>query len=92
MAMFPLAVFPGDLTGLTGCVSLGPHHPSFHTNSRGAADRESGEGHECYTDRGYTLARPHYAGSQVLWLQRDLFPTPPRPSRLGLPGPWPWEQ
>lgn len=35
MAMFPLAVFPGDLTGLTGCVSLGPHRPSFHTNSGG---------------------------------------------------------
>lgn len=74
-------------------MSLGPHCPSFHTNSGGGIDVGKVARAMSATQAEDTpWPGPTGAGSRVLWLQHDPFPALPRLSRLGLPEPWPWEQ
>lgn len=56
-----------------------PHCPSFHTKPPGqqAEFGDAGEGMSPTRTEGHPLARPHCVGSQILWLQHDLFPSQP---------------
>lgn len=59
-------------------MSLGPHCPSFHTNSGGGIDVGKVARAMSATQAEDThWPGPTGAGSRVLWLQHDPFPAPP---------------